>query len=103
VSVTGTFHGAFLPSAPTEATNEPPASCLIGEPVTSTGTLHVVGRLEKIVFAVVLLPAPAVKVGRNRLWHLRENIAARLPPELRELTTRRRSGEVRSNDLAADG
>jgi hypothetical protein len=94
VSVTGTFHGAFLPSAPADASDEPPASCVIGDPMASTGTPHVIGRLKEVAFAVLLLPASAVKVGRNRLWHLRESIAERLPRALRDLTTRRRSGEV---------
>jgi hypothetical protein len=93
VSVTGSFHGAFLPSVPARISDEPPASCVIGPTVARTGTPHVVARLDAIAFAVLLLPAPAVIVGRNRLWHLREAIASRLRPDLRRLLTSRRSGE----------
>lgn len=101
VSVTGSFHGAYLPAVPVEATDEPPVSCLIGKPMASTGTPHLVGRLERVGFAVVLLPASAVKVGRNRLWHLRDGIASRLSRELRTLMTRARSGKVAWGDPSA--
>jgi hypothetical protein len=94
VSVAGAFHGAYLPSMPVEISDEPPASCVIGSSPTSTGMLHVVARLGRVAFAVVLLPGSAVRVGRNRLWHLREGIASQLPPELHRLTTRGRSGKV---------
>jgi hypothetical protein len=93
VSVTGSFHGGFLPSVPVEISNEPSASCVIGQTTASTGTPHVVARVEGVAFVVLLLPAPAVKVGRKRLWHLREDLASRLTPELHRLATRGRSGE----------
>ncbi len=101
VSATGSFHGAFLPSVPVEISDDPPASCVIGESATSTGTPHIVAQLEGVVFAVLLLPASAVKVGRNRLWHLRDGIAPRLPPELRRLATRGRTGQVAFVDSTA--
>jgi hypothetical protein len=94
VSVTGSFHGAYLPSMPINISNEPPASCVMGPLEGRTGTPHVVMRLDELVFAVVLFPASAIKVGRNRLWHLREGLASHLPPNLQRLLTRGRSGEV---------
>lgn len=96
VSATGSFHGAYLPSMPIHISNEPPASCVTGPLEGRTGTPHVVMRLDELVFAVVLLPASAIKVGRNRLWHLREGLASQLPPTLQRLLTRGRSGEVGS-------
>lgn len=101
VFVTGSLHGTYLPAVPVEASGHPPASCFIGQPVTSTGTPHLVGRLERVAFAVVLLPASAVKVGRNRLWHLREAVASRLPPNLQRLVTKGRSGKVAWSDPPA--
>jgi len=94
VSFAGGFHGAGTPSVPVEISDEPPTSCIVGSSRTSTGLLHVVARIGRAAFGVVLLPASAVKVGRNRLWHLREGIASELSPELHHLTTRGRSGEV---------
>lgn len=93
VSVTGSFHGAFLPSVPVEINDEPPTSCVIGETTAKTGTPHVVARIERVAFVVLLLPASVLKVGRNRLWHLREDLASRLNPDLHRLATRGRSGE----------
>jgi hypothetical protein len=92
VSVTGSFHGAHLPSVPVEIGDEPPTAWVLGEPTARVGVLHVVARVQGVEFAVLLLPASAVQVGRNHLWHLHESIAARLRPELNVLLTRGRSG-----------
>ncbi len=92
--MTGSLHGAYLSSAPVELGQALPSSCAIGPSVTTTGTAHVVARVAGVTFVVVLLPASAVKVGRNRLWHLRDDLAARLSPEVRGLLTRGRSGEM---------
>ncbi len=94
VSAAGSFHGAFPPSAPVEIRDEPPRACVLGPSTAVTGAPHLVAQLGGATFGVVLLPASAVKVGRNGLWHLRDDAAARLPPALRELTTRRRAGEL---------
>ena len=101
VSVTASFHGAFVPSVPVEIGQEPDASCVIGTSAANTGTPHVVARIEDVVFAIVLLPASVIKVGRNRLWHLRDNIARPLPPDLFRLATRGRRGEIAFLDVAA--
>jgi len=94
VSVTGSFHGAYLPSVPVEIGDEPPRACTVGQPRARAGVPHVVAQVQGIVLAVVLLPASAVEVGRNRLWHLREDVAIRLPPGPRDLLTRGRSGVI---------
>ena len=79
---------------PVEISEEPPTACLMGASATNTGTLHVVARIEGVAFAVLLLPASAVKIGRNRLWHLREDIVSRLPADQRGLLTGGRSGSL---------
>jgi hypothetical protein len=94
VSASGSFHGAFLPSVPVETDGEPPASCEVASAVARTGVPYVVAQLQEVVFAVLLLPASMIKVGRNRLWRLRENIALPLRPDLRRLVTSRRTGVV---------
>ena len=99
VSVTGSFHGAYLPSVPVEIGDEPPAACIMGKPQLSVGVPHVVAQVQGVVFAVVLLPASAVQIGRNRLWHLREGIATGLPRRPRDILTRGRSGAI---DLPAE-
>jgi hypothetical protein len=94
VSATGSFHGSGLPSIPVAIHDEPPVSCIIGASRGSVGIPHVVMRLEPLVFSVLLLPASAIKVGRKRLWHLREKLASGIPPSLRQILTRRRSGQI---------
>ena len=94
VSFSGGFHGASLPSAPVDLSAEPPASVVLGPSRTKTGLLHVVARAGRAALAVVLVPGSAVKVGRNRLWHLRDEFASRLPPDLQRLMTRGRSGQL---------
>jgi hypothetical protein len=94
VSATGSFHGAYLPSLPIDVDEEPPVACILGDSAVKAGTPHFVVQVKGVALAVVLLPASAIKVGRNRLWHLRETIAARLRPRLSVLLTRGRSGRI---------
>jgi hypothetical protein len=60
------------------------------------GRPHLVAEADSVAIVVVILPAFALKVGRNRLWHLRRELAAALPAKLRHLVTRGRTGNVRS-------
>jgi len=94
ISFGGAFHGAYLPAVPVHIPDEPPASVVLGSAETRTGLLHVVARAGGATFGLVLLPGSAVKVGRNRLWHLREGFTAGLSPELCRMMTRGRSGRV---------
>ncbi len=94
VSVAGSFHGVGSPSVPVELTDAPPSAFVMGPSIAMTGSPHVVARVARVTFAVVLLPASVVRVGRNRLWRLREPFAGKLAPGLRELLTRGRSGKA---------
>jgi hypothetical protein len=49
---------------------------------------------------VLLLQRSLLKMGRNRLWRMRDDIARR-PAGPRELLTRRRTGFVRSESPSA--
>jgi hypothetical protein len=94
VSLTGSFHGGCLPSVPVEIGDEPPTACTMGNPRARVGVPHVVAQVQGVVLAVLLLPASAVQVGRNRLWHLRAGIATGLPRRPHDLLTRGRSGMI---------
>jgi len=94
-SFTAGFHGAGLPSATIACTDDLTTSCTLGETHAVTGRPHLVAASNSVAFVVVLIPGSAVKVGRSRLWHLREEIRALLPADLRELLTRRRTGTLR--------
>jgi hypothetical protein len=98
VSFSGAFHGAHPPSVPVGFVGELIKSCVLGPSKTTTGLLHLVAQLGRAAFGVVLLPASAVKVGRNHLWHLREPIASLLPPRLHSIMTRGRTGELEFPD-----
>ncbi len=88
----GSFHGAFVPWVPVDGGQ---AGCRLGTENLATGRPHVVAEVGDVAFAAVLLPEALLKVGRNRLWRLRDAIAPGLPSSLAELLTRRRAGEFR--------
>jgi hypothetical protein len=79
---------------PIEIADEPPAACSSGGSRATTGVPHIVMQLRAVVFAVLLLPASAVQVGRNRLWRLRDGFAASVPTGLRQVMCRSRAGEI---------
>lgn len=54
----------------------------------------VVDEIDDAAFVVVLVQRALLKTGRNRLWRLRDALAADLPADVRDLLTRRRAGAV---------
>jgi hypothetical protein len=49
---------------------------------------------ETAAFVVLLIQGRFLKVGRQRLWRIREELASSLPQRLREILTRRRTGSI---------
>lgn len=88
------FHSAGLPSATIACADDLTASCTLGATHAVTGRPHLVAESGGVAFVVVLIPGSGVKVGRSRLWHLREEMRASLPADLREILTRRRTGTL---------
>ncbi len=85
---------AFLPAVPADRAFDHPSECLLATEVVPLGRVSCVARAGGNAFFVVLFAAYSVKFGRNRLWRLRDPIADRLAPDLRELLTRRRAGST---------
>lgn len=94
VSLSASFHGASLGWSPLHLTDEPPLACKLDAATVETGVPHVLTTLDGVVFSVVFLPGASLRVGRNRLWRVREELAARLSAPLADLLTRRRSGQI---------
>jgi hypothetical protein len=86
---------AFVPSVPVEAGFCHPSECLVATDVVPVGRIARLASAGGRAFYILLLASESVRFGRNRLWRLRDSIAGRLPPDLRELLTRRRAGAVR--------
>lgn len=89
------FAAAFLPAGPVDCGEELTLACSLGSGSAETGRLYLAAEAEGTAFAVVFLQRSVLKVGRNRLWHLREPLATSLPDALRELLLHRRSGTIR--------
>jgi hypothetical protein len=81
-----------LPGVPVDMSSGQPRECVIATDVVPTGRVACVARSDGKAFFLLLLSGTCVKFGRNRLWRLRESFAVHLPPNLRELLTRRRAG-----------
>ena len=91
-----TLMGSRLPGVPVAFSGNVEASCRLGPSRFTTGRAHVVATADGGAFAAILLPATAIKMGRNHLWHLRDELAASLPDHVRTLLTRGRSGAIRA-------
>jgi hypothetical protein len=59
-----------------------------------TGRVSVLASADRADILVLLLQAGVFKIGRNRLWRLRDEYASVLPPRAREVLTRRRTGSM---------
>ena len=90
--------GEGLPGIPVSCGSDPVKSCAMGTKRTATGRVHLVAEIDGAAFVVILFQGELLKTGRNRIWRLRDEIAARLPADVRDLLTRRRTGVVRTVD-----
>ncbi len=85
---------AWLPGVPVPYAGELSQACALGVAEQFTGRVSCLASAPDVSFLVLILPASVVKVGRNRLWHLRDTLAPLLPLAVRELLTKRRSGSI---------
>ena len=91
---TARLDGADLPGVPVAIGSDLAAACSIEAISVETGRILCLGRASGAAFFVLLLPGAVLKMGRKRLWHVRDEFAASLPPAARELLTHRRTGTV---------
>lgn len=88
------MEGIGLPAVPFPRRADLLAGCALGPATGVTGRSTVVAEVESATFSVLLLPASALEVGRNRLWSLRQELAKRLPADVRALLTHGRTGVI---------
>jgi hypothetical protein len=60
----------------------------------ATAQLAQLAEADTTAFVVLLIQARFVKIGRRRLWHLRDELASSFPQRVREILTRRRAGTI---------
>jgi hypothetical protein len=89
----GPFVEAGLPGVPVAAPEKLDDVCVPRPIPFSAGRVVTLARADRAAFVAVVLPGSAVKMGRNHLWRLRDDVASSLPTDIRELLTRRRSGD----------
>ncbi len=87
--------GSVLPGVPVAFGGDVSASCAFGPRRAVTGRAHLVAQVENVAFIVVLLQKSVIKIGRNHLWRLRDQLAASLPENARRVLTRNRTGVLR--------
>ena len=102
-SLAFTFHGAVLPGRTVPSRDRLLEVCTVREGPLVTGRLGWVAEAQGVNFGLVLLPGPALKMARNGLWHLRNQLAVALPEPLSRLLTRGRSGSLPASALTDYG
>lgn len=93
---TASLGGAYLPGVPVPGAADFVGACTLGPDVLTTGRVTCLARMHSAACFVLPLERGLLKVGRKRLWRVRDEIASSLPVDLRELLTHRRAGLVRS-------
>ena len=96
---TGSLAGAALPGVPVSVDNDLATACVIGSSPVETHRILPLARTDSAAMLVLLLDQTLLRMGRKRLWHLRDDLAASLAPNVRELLTRRRTGELPSGPV----
>jgi hypothetical protein len=86
--------GAGLPGVPVACGPDLVGSCTLGPRKCTTSKVVELAQVDVTAFAVLLIQRLFLKTGRSRLWRLREELTSSLPPHVREVLTRRRSGSM---------
>ncbi len=85
--------GAFLPGICIAAPTRHGEVCSPEPKGLTTGCVFTLAQTDSAAFVALALPGSVLRMGRKRLWRLRDNVASALTPDTRKLLTRRRSGE----------
>ena len=95
--------GAHLPSFHVKP-DSAAGSRFVVEDTTNfvTGQVRRIAHVSGLDVLVLLLPGKCVAVGRKRVWRLRPDLAALLPPISRAMLTQGRSGKVRIRDAKSE-
>jgi hypothetical protein len=88
--------GACLPGVRVPVAVDTAEVCTVGPDVVTTGRVTCLAQVNSAAFFVLLFQRELLKVGRKRLWRVRDEIASSLPAAPRELLTHRRTGFIRS-------
>ena len=99
---TASLGAAYLPGVPVPTGSDLAAACTIANRAITTGRIVCLAAADPAAFFVLLLSHRMLKMGRKRLWRVRDEVASSLPADVRELLTRRRSGGVPAGAGAAD-
>ena len=83
---------ASPPGVPIAATSDLTTACSLGPKRFTSGHVTCLAQASEAAFAFVVFPRSVVKVGRNHLWRVRDDLASLMPPYIRKLLTRGRSG-----------
>ncbi|MGH9384349.1 MAG: hypothetical protein ACRD2N_08710 [Vicinamibacterales bacterium] len=93
---TARMAGAYLPGIPVSVSSDLAAACTIGPCVVKTGRVSCLAQANSAAFFVLLFQRAFLKIGRKRLWRVKDEIASSLTSGMRELLTHRRTGSVQS-------
>ena len=86
--------GVVLPGVPVACGSDLARCCTLGPSRFATAQLAQLAQTDTAAFVVLLIQGRFLKIGRRRLWHVREELASSLPQRVREILTRRRAGAI---------
>ncbi|HVH25291.1 MAG TPA: hypothetical protein VM818_00980 [Vicinamibacterales bacterium] len=86
--------GAALPGIPVASGVDLTDVCTMRETPLTTARVEQLAQTEEAAIGVLLLHGRLLKIGRHRLWRVREQVASSLSPRAREILTRRRGGSI---------
>ncbi len=91
---TASIGGAGLPGIAVAAAADPTAGCTVRQLHLTTARVELLAQTNEAAFAVLLLQGQFLKVGRHRLWRVRDKLASSFRPRVRDMLTRGRSGSI---------
>jgi hypothetical protein len=84
--------GAYLPGVPVLAAPDVAGSCTVEPGTIRTGRVTCLARANPAALFVLLIPRRLLRMGRKRVWRVRDGVVASLPTGIPALLTRGRTG-----------
>ena len=86
--------GAVLPGVPVSASGEPSGASIISDAVVTSGRVLCLARMTDAMLFAVLMPGELLKMGRKRVWRIRDAAPFDSVPDILPLMTHGRTGTL---------
>lgn len=93
---------ARLPGVAVSGVKDLVSICSVQQGSLTTLRVEPFANVGEVTMTILLIQGRFLQVGRHRLWRVRDELASSLPPSVRNMLTRRRSGSISAGTFESE-